>query len=668
MKRIDFHIHTVSTSYDHDFEFDMTELINHVKKYALDAIAITNHNTFCSTNYTAVTNALEEYNCIVFPGIEVSALGTHILVIGDKDNADEIESSSSLVENYLNSEDSLSYQDLLDAFPNLSQYLVIPHYRKNPQISAENLQKLSTFTSAVETSSMKKVVEINSTEEVPFAAVSFSDHRFGLKRNYSAKTIYVIVDSITIPNIKRAFADRDNIRINENGTTALELEPGVIASEKLNLIIGKRSTGKTVTLNRVFNLLDQDEVLYLKQGEIIREADPDTFVATKTKLEETRSKEYFGLWKPIVESARVYQSKTERLTTLGTYLKELNEHATTSTLATAFAECVLFSDDLIDEDQITQNFDLIDAVCTLLTDEEYKIQIDSIVGRENLKKLLRLLVDNERKKKLSFASIQKANEVISAVKKRLSTRSGQKPKPQSVFRTMAKGIYHFQKMANLLSICWTEKTIIADPDGKFTLVGTTGKLSNATAVKTALNTNTSLAGIAEKNSEDYLEHLFSTVPECLLENGLFSISYKIIDDKEASLSGGQRAEYVFLRRLSDAERFKVILIDEPESSFDNLFLDTHIADRIRKISESASVFVTTHNQVLGLSLNPNKIFYTEYDDDSKKYNLYCGELPNPELLSSEGTPVKMHETLMNMMEAGAVSYEKRVKLYEDIKD
>ena len=60
-----------------------------------------------------------------------------------------------------------------------------------------------------------------------------------------------------------------------------------------------------------------------------------------------------------------------------------------------------------------------------------------------------------------------------------------------------------------------------------------------------------------------------------------------IDD---SVSAGQKAEYLFLRKNENAETFDAVLIDEPESSFDNPFLFEEIRDHVKRISNDVTVF------------------------------------------------------------------------------
>lgn len=51
MKKLDLHIHTISTKNDSmNFDFSLEKLIEYVEKRSIDAIAITNHNTLIKNN------------------------------------------------------------------------------------------------------------------------------------------------------------------------------------------------------------------------------------------------------------------------------------------------------------------------------------------------------------------------------------------------------------------------------------------------------------------------------------------------------------------------------------------------------------------------------------------------------------------------------------------
>ena len=80
MKKIDLHTHTIPTFSDVDFEFSLPKVQEYIERLELDAIAITNHNTFDLKQYFEIRNSV---SIIVFPGIEIDLEGGHILVISD---------------------------------------------------------------------------------------------------------------------------------------------------------------------------------------------------------------------------------------------------------------------------------------------------------------------------------------------------------------------------------------------------------------------------------------------------------------------------------------------------------------------------------------------------------------------------------------------------------
>ena len=80
MKKIDLHIHTVSTVFDAPFTFALSALERYVSAAALDAIALTNHNIFDRAQFAEITASLDT---AVFPGIEVTLDCGHVLIISD---------------------------------------------------------------------------------------------------------------------------------------------------------------------------------------------------------------------------------------------------------------------------------------------------------------------------------------------------------------------------------------------------------------------------------------------------------------------------------------------------------------------------------------------------------------------------------------------------------
>lgn len=57
MKKLDLHIHTVSTKRDKPFEFSIEKLKDYVIQEKVDLIAITNHNLFDAQQFSDITNS-----------------------------------------------------------------------------------------------------------------------------------------------------------------------------------------------------------------------------------------------------------------------------------------------------------------------------------------------------------------------------------------------------------------------------------------------------------------------------------------------------------------------------------------------------------------------------------------------------------------------------------
>ena len=180
MIHADLHIHTLATEWDENFEFDIDQLERHILNCELNTIAITNHNIFDASQFELIRDRLGD-ECFILPGIEVSALRTHILIIDDAANLTRHEASCRQVETKLagNTEASLSLEELEDCFPHLDECIVIPHFQKDPCISQESMSSLDPFITALETSSTNKAIRLMRQEELSCQAVIFTDYRFG---------------------------------------------------------------------------------------------------------------------------------------------------------------------------------------------------------------------------------------------------------------------------------------------------------------------------------------------------------------------------------------------------------------------------------------------------------------------------------------------------------
>ncbi len=113
----------------------------------------------------------------------------------------------------------------------------------------------------------------------------------------------------------------------------------------------------------------------------------------------------------------------------------------------------------------------------------------------------------------------------------------------------------------------------------------------------------------------------------------------------------------------------MLLIDEPESSFDNLFLRDRVNQIIRSLSENMPVILVTHNNTVGASIRPDYLVYTKrIIGDGVIYERYYGLPSSKELISYTGTSIKNFQVVLDCLEAGETTYNERKRDYDLLKD
>ena len=139
MKKIDLHIHTIPSISDSSFFFSLNSLKDYVEKLDIDCISITNHNLFDKSQFETIC---QELSIKVLPGIEIDIEGGHILLISENEDLEDFNLKCNRINSLIRTKDSyITYEQLLEIFPLLNKYLIIPHYEKKPNIKEETLLK-----------------------------------------------------------------------------------------------------------------------------------------------------------------------------------------------------------------------------------------------------------------------------------------------------------------------------------------------------------------------------------------------------------------------------------------------------------------------------------------------------------------------------------------------
>lgn len=668
MKAIDLHIHTVKTVLDSDFTFDINKLQEYIETEKLSCIAITNHNIFDKNNYESISNTLK---IPVLPGVEVSLEKGHMLVIGNIEDADIMENQCNMMRQYIFDEHSyLTYDQFLSIFSNYKDYLLIPHYYKDPPIPIDVIEKFEKNIIVGEVSSAKKWFSLMKQND-KLIPVLFSDLRVKSElKNFPGTHLYIDCDSFTVGGLKNSFKDRTKLSLsnNQSNDEFQITSSGTTASLGLNVLIGKRSTGKTYLLDKLNKSFGIDSVKYIEQFSIIKDAEENAF---KKKLEIDNSEfsdNYLRELKEIVDNALKIDFKSET-NALDVYLESLLDYASKQDKMDIFSKCTLFNAtyfEIEDDEELRNN---IKAIDTLLSSNKYESIIAKYIEKDNMKLLLTELIKIAKNKQLMNNNYQYVNDILKIIKAELEENSAVNQikdfniiKYATCKQFIKKFDYYIEKLK-------TEKEIAKNDFYKFKVRATRKPFTSVQKIKSKIKNCPRITNEFQYYNSPYIyinALLDAEVPKNQIYKSIIDVEYVALNNNNGEISGGERAEYLLYNQIKSGENYDLILIDEPESSFDNIYLNENIRSLINNLSQKTTTFIVTHNHILGVMLNADKILYTCIEDG--KYKIYTGKMSSKKFTCDDGGEKNTSDIIMETMEAGKESYSERRQIYENIEN
>jgi len=488
MKKIDLHIHTISTMSDSDFSFSLDAFKNYVESACLDAVAVTNHDIFDLSQYEQINKALD---ITVFPGIEVNLEKGHVLVISEESNLEKFNDCATNITNLVrNIGDTVTYEQLVDIFDDLSKYIIIPHYEKRPRIMGETLEKLRPHITAGEVDSAKKFIRIYK-DNSDITPVLFSDIRIkdGLSK-YPTRHTYVDCGDISLDALKTCLADKGKVALSERDGNLLwqVFDNGQMISTGLNVLLGERSTGKTYTLDEINNVVHR--VKYIRQFQLVQQnpdADERIFRESIQKEKSSFVDQYLAEFKSVVDSVLSIDLVANEKS-LDSYFESLLKSAEDSDRRDAYAKASLFDEELFSLSDNQTLKELISSVRQVIENIEYKEIIEKHVDRKSLKKLACELIDILWKEAYAHKKKGYANAIIRDVKEKLRLRtSATAIEDVDIYAYLMdkEKISKFEKIVGLLK---EESTISVENIQAFRVEATKRPYNGASEVRSASGT------------------------------------------------------------------------------------------------------------------------------------------------------------------------------------
>ena len=679
-KAVDFHIHTLRTLSDNkELDFDKERLRNYVSKLELKAIAITNHNLFDKDQFEEITDYLSTEDVAIFPGIEVNLENAHILVISPADSIDSFSEACNKISAKVTSQDfSLSIEEFNEIFCDiLDDCLLIPHYRKAPAMSSSIISRINTTIIVGETQNPKKFELMKKDNNEHLCPVMFSDIRMSALADSepepAPKMTYVSIDDITIPNLKIALSDKSHVALTKTGEDKFIIDSNLTsASLGLNVVLGKRSSGKTYLLDSIADIYGNDDTLYVKQFEIVNQCTDNKFTALVDAQFKTITEKYLSSIKQLTEIVLNTKDENSSFTEIDRYLSSLKKYAEDTAVRDTYASTKLFNESEFTNIEDTTGKNILENLRYLIDNADY-----SEVLSENVVILKHIYLDvlNKYKEKmLSNELMKRVNTIVASTKRLLAAKSSSKPIQDPDLYFSIKSIIINKKFDRLITELRKPSKIkrLGATYGRFNIEVSKDAFENVSDLQKHLRSNEPRHEIFNayyKEPHRFVKALndvsvFSK-PE-LIYKTLIKVEVRPIKSDGGDISKGERAEYVLMKRLKEARNYRLFLFDEPEPSFDNPFIGEEIIGQLKNLAEDTTVFVVTHNNTIGASMNPDCLLYTEQSKD--KYRTYVGSLTSERMVASDGQSVSMSDTIMSALESSDIYYNQRKELYGIIKD
>jgi len=428
MKKVDLHLHTIATPSDARFDFSLDSLKKYVAVAELDCIAITNHNLFDELQYKDI---VENLGIKVLPGIEVDLEGGHMLVIANDTDVIDFAAKCKEIEQIVTYPNpNVTLDEFKRIFPTLKKYILIPHYDKSPKIPKYVLEALSSEISAGEVQSAKKFIQA-SNDDSSLVPVLFSDQRMKIgMQEFESRSTYIDIEHADFRSLKVGLTKKNYVSLTlDEGNKFFEVyNSGLKLSTGLNVILGKRSSGKSFTLNKIEKFSGEDEIKFIRQFELLEsdeEKDKREFDTAISKNQSEFTEKYLAQFKAVVDDVHHISIQSDE-SEVESYIQSVVDNANNVARKDIFSKAKIFNEQLLTLKELGTLKNLISSVQSLLNNIEYSEIIESSVKRENLISLLSSLIIKFKEESKLNQQKQITNDILSNVKLELGYKTTHK--------------------------------------------------------------------------------------------------------------------------------------------------------------------------------------------------------------------------------------------------
>ncbi|TWT11318.1 AAA family ATPase [Streptococcus sp. sy004] len=674
-RKIDFHIHTVSSIKDSKFVFSLEWLKKYVETTKLDAIAITNHDLFDKENFEEIKEALE--GIMVYPGIELTLDVGHVNIVFPVDCIDELSNFSNwLSEIHQTQSESITSEKLCEQLPCWNKGIYIFELGKSKGVKEiPSVLNSVVHVGGVPNQLRFNIAHKNSETLIPclfsdaHATDSDTNDRNNIQKLQNKQT-YLQIDSCEFEDIKRCLRDRSKISINKDNLQSVINVNGVNISSGLNLVVGKRGTGKTHFLEKIKEEYGENECYEIKQFETAR---ADEYIEKQRKEQGLSA---LHLWQEKYETQfskvkdYLNNDATEQENIEG-FLDDVKKYANEMAISKSSKKYVLFQESEYELSEIGYL-------------ENALVNIKEVIEKTEIWNLL----ENRIQKKNNFIDVyselrgvylkfrqendikEKVNEIMDEVKTTLTARTGISNVQQCSINKVIRRIQLEKKINEFLKDIITETSLKNERLHGYQIQVNLVPYELASQFQKEVGTR---EAVNDDLMEAYKKKEFTTFLNILkgkkfynevnLAEYLVRKEVKLLDSDGIPASGGQAVGFALMLRLNEAKNKPIILIDEPESSLDNAYIRNELNKELKQLARNSMVIVITHNSTLGTLLEPDYLIVTSKDNDGN-YSIMSGEFSSTKIRDSiKRIEEKSYDKFIEAMESGIESYAKKGEVY-----
>lgn len=678
VKKIDFHIHTVSSDKDYDFSYSSQWLRNYVREAELDAIAITNHDLFDEGNFLKVKKDLPETR--VFPGIELSLETYHVnIIFPEEDISNLIKLSIWLKSQRLGEKGKISTKDFCENMNNWENGIYIFELGKSNSLSVP--EKLSKVCAVGGVTNQLKFQSFYKMED-GLTPVLFSDAHADdndpeeKRRNIEVlknKNTFLQIDNCSFQEIKNCISDKDKVGINADYLRDIIDIDNHTVSTGLNLIVGKRGTGKTTFLEAIKQYYEREDIYEIAQFET---SNAKSFIEKQRKVQGENA---LDVWK---------NHYGTQLSAIQSFLKDTEEDLNKD--VEFFLESVKqFAKDVTASNS-TSKYQLIkESNFEKISIKNLEIHLKNLAELINSQDLWELLNDSEEKRKVFIETYnevrnlfvqklqnneirKKVNEILGSVKKIVQSKTGITPVVDCELSRVIQKNQTEKEINNFMRNIVCETELKKEKIYGYQIIVKLSPFTNASQFRRDCGTKEAVQDdlFIPYNNGQYIKFLnnlknMNFFNSSILERYLLHLEVDLLDSDGVPASGGQAVGFALMLRLDTAKTKPIILIDEPEASLDNEYIRKELRDAIRNLSKNSTVFVVTHNSTLGALLEPDYLIVTTKDKENG-YRVLTGEFSSHLISTNSNIVESSYEKFVEAMEAGIETYNKKGEIYASL--